>query len=63
MVTRSERCLVTPTTPATVDNADAPKKQYTAPRLEIYGNIHQITQAVGSDGMGDGGAHPMNKTG
>lgn len=54
---------MTPTTPATVDHADAPKKRYTAPRLEIYGNIHQITQAVGSSGKGDGGAHPMNKTG
>lgn len=54
---------MTPTTPATVNNADTPKKEYAAPRLEIYGNIHQITQAVGSSGMNDGGSHPMNKTG
>lgn len=52
-----------PTKPDLVDNAGAPKKPYAPPRLEIYGNIHQITRAVGSNGMGDGGAHPMNKTG
>lgn len=51
---------MTPTPPET--GSDRPKKQYEAPRFEIYGNIQQITQAIGTDGHGDGGAHPRNKT-
>ena len=54
---------MTPTTPETLNNAGAPKKEYVAPRLERYGNIQQITQTVGTSGMNDGGAKGMNKTG
>jgi hypothetical protein len=50
---------VTPTPPE-VNNR--PKKHYEAPRLEVYGDIQQITRANGTDGHGDGGAHPRNKT-
>jgi hypothetical protein len=51
---------VTPTPPEAGNNP--PKKLYEAPRLEVYGNIQQITRATGTAGHGDGGAHPMNKT-
>lgn len=51
---------MTPTPPEA--GHTSPKKQYEAPRLEVYGNIQQITRAIGADGHGDGGAHPMNKT-
>jgi hypothetical protein len=29
------------------------RKQYESPRLEIYGNIHQITHAIGMHGKMD----------
>ena len=54
---------MTPTKREQINDAGAPRKQYETPRLEIFGNIHQITQAAGSDGRNDGGSHPMNKTG
>ena len=54
-----------PTTPETINNAGAPRKTYESPRLERYGNIQQITQALGSEGAADGaaGGKGMNKTG
>jgi hypothetical protein len=50
------------TTPAAMNNAGAPKKPYATPDLKVYGDIRQITQAIGNGGMGDGGANPMHKT-
>jgi hypothetical protein len=38
------------------------KKPYRRPRLEIYGNLHEITDAVGMTGAADGAAHGMTKT-
>ncbi|HEX4915224.1 MAG TPA: lasso peptide [Vicinamibacterales bacterium] len=40
------------------------RKKYEAPRLEVHGNIQQITQTIGNHGkLSDGGAHNMSKTG
>lgn len=48
--------------PDASDNA-TPKKHYEAPRLEIYGDIHEITQNIGTQGKRiDNGAKPRNKT-
>jgi hypothetical protein len=33
----------------------SPRKEYRTPSLRIYGNIREITQAVGRHGRGDGG--------
>lgn len=33
-----------------------PKKQYESPRLEVYGDIRVITEAVSHSGMTDGGS-------
>lgn len=53
-----------PTNPESIDNAAAPRKKYETPRLEIYGNIHQITQALGKTGKADGGTVKLKtKTG
>lgn len=52
-----------PAKPESIDNRDLPRKKYEAPRLEIYGNIHRITQTLGHIGKVDGGLHNMNKTG
>ena len=42
----------------------SPRKKYETPRLEIYGDIHQITQNVGTQAKkNDNGARPRNKTG
>jgi hypothetical protein len=35
--------------------ADSKKKPYSRPRLEIYGNIREITQTTGKTGKSDGG--------
>lgn len=51
------------TTPAAVTNAHTPKKRYEPPRLEVYGDIRQITQTVGNTGAGDGGHGSMSRTG
>jgi hypothetical protein len=51
------------TTPAAVTNAPPPKKRYEPPRLEVYGDIHQITQTVGNTGSVDGGHGSMSRTG
>jgi hypothetical protein len=31
------------------------KKPYSRPRLEVYGNLREITQAIGKTGKADGG--------
>jgi hypothetical protein len=49
--------------PESIDNRGVPRKTYEAPRLEIYGNIQQITQALGHTGKVDGGTHNKVKTG
>ena len=54
---------MTPAKPESVDQPDGPRKKYEAPRLEIYGNIQQITQALGHTGKVDGGTHNKVKTG
>jgi hypothetical protein len=52
-----------PTKPEPIDSRSVPRKKYEAPRLETYGNIHQITQTLGNHGKTDGGIHNMSKTG
>lgn len=52
-----------PTTPEPNDNRSVPRKTYETPRLEVHGNIQQITQTLGNHGKVDGGAHNMSKTG
>ena len=55
---------MTPTKPEPIDSADGPRKKYESPRLEIYGNIHQITQAIGNHGKTDNATtKKLNKTG
>jgi len=36
------------------------KKPYSRPRLEVYGNLREITQAVGKTGKADGGSSNPN---
>jgi hypothetical protein len=38
------------------------KSGYSAPRLVTYGDVREITQAVGNMGNADGGGSPDNKT-
>jgi len=40
----------------------AEAKTYNSPRLVEYGNVQQLTQAVGNMGMMDGGAMMQKKT-
>ena len=55
---------MTPTKPEPIDGADVPRKKYESPRLETYGNIHQITQALGDHGKTDNATtRKLNKTG
>jgi hypothetical protein len=51
------------TTPAGLNNPHPQKKQYEPPRLEIYGDIRQITQTASSTGMADGGHGSHGRTG
>jgi hypothetical protein len=39
------------------------KKPYETPRLEIYGDIREVTDTAGHAGHLDGGAHGSTKTG
>ena len=34
------------------------KKLYSRPRLEVYGNLREITQTAGKNGKTDGGTNP-----
>ncbi len=51
--------------PHTSDNQepDSARKPYQHPELVVYGNISEITQALGMNGMMDGGGGGINKTG
>jgi hypothetical protein len=51
------------TTPAAVTHAQTPKKRYEPPRLDIYGDIHKVTQTVSNTGTVDGGHGSMSRTG
>jgi len=51
------------TTPAAATNAHTPKKPYEPPRLEVYGDIRQITQTASSTGNADGGHGAHGRTG
>jgi hypothetical protein len=39
------------------------KKPYCAPKLFVYGDLTEMTQAMGFAGMKDGGMFLMRKTG
>jgi hypothetical protein len=39
------------------------KQPYTSPRLIVYGDIQQLTQATMMGTLNDGGAMLMNRTG
>jgi hypothetical protein len=38
------------------------RKPYERPRLEVYGDIRTVTEAIGHSGNDDGGTHTSNKT-
>ncbi len=38
------------------------RKVYESPRLDIYGDIREITKSVGKTGMADGATHGNTKT-
>ena len=38
------------------------RKPYSTPKLHQYGNIREITQAVGNTGTADGGGPPKFRT-
>jgi hypothetical protein len=44
------------------DQYELIKKPYASPRLDVYGDIREITDAVGRTGMKDGGHGQMNRT-
>jgi len=39
-----------------------PKKSYSTPRLEVYGDLGTVTNAVGKSGMADGGMGVLSRT-
>jgi hypothetical protein len=39
-----------------------PKKQYSSPKLSVYGTVQQLTQAVGLRRHRDGGSFPTTRT-
>jgi hypothetical protein len=44
-------------------NEDRPnKKPYESPRLEVYGDIRELTDSVGMTGSADGAPHGQTKT-
>ena len=45
------------------DGVDATaRKAYESPRLDVYGDIREITKSVGMSGMADGATHGGTKT-
>ena len=51
------------TRPANFDSGEPVKKQYERPRLEVYGNIREVTENLGRTSMtADNGHGPNNKT-
>jgi hypothetical protein len=53
-VERSDKREIKPT--------ESIKKLYSRPRLEVYGDLREITQAVGKNGKTDGGPGNHTKT-
>ena len=52
------------TTKSASFNEDGPaKKPYESPRLDVYGDIRDVTDSTASDGKPDGSAHGNVKTG
>ena len=51
------------TTPASFEKDGPAKKPYESPRLEVYGDIREVTFSFNPSGsMGDGGLHANVKT-
>jgi hypothetical protein len=51
------------TTPASFKNDGPAKKPYESPRLEVYGDIREVTDVVNPAGAkSDGATHGNNKT-
>jgi hypothetical protein len=51
------------TTPASFKKDGPAKKPYESPRLEVYGDIREVTDAVNPAGAkSDGSLHANNKT-
>ena len=40
----------------------SPRKPYMKPELQIFGDLREITRAVGNKGMDDGGMAGVDKT-
>lgn len=40
-----------------------PRQEYDKPKLRRFGDVAELTQAVGRTGMGDGGGTGMSMTG
>lgn len=45
----------------TDNRCSSTRKAYSKPRLQIYGNLQEITQAVGKNGRTDGGVNPNQR--
>lgn len=43
-------------------DATPSKKAYQQPQLQVYGDLKEITQAVGNQGTADGGGGAQNRT-
>ena len=51
------------TTPASFEKDGPAKKPYASPRLEVYGDIREVTVSLAPSGsMSDGGLHGNAKT-
>ncbi len=51
----SQSDAVNTNTDKPAQNKPQPKKAYRQPQLSVYGDLHELTQAVGAMGMSDGG--------
>ena len=50
------------TTESRLEEDKPAKKPYESPRLEVYGDIRDLTDSVGMTGSADGAAMGNNKT-
>jgi hypothetical protein len=50
------------TTESRLEEDRPAKKPYESPRLEVYGDIRDLTDSVGMAGSDDGATHAFNKT-
>ena len=51
------------TTPASFEKEGPAKKPYASPRLEVYGDIREVTASLNpTGGMSDAGLHGVTKT-